>query len=88
MRGDGGNEGGRYWGKMGPQEDMDGSLYQGKQPGLADSVRYHETLGLTGHHGVTGIGLVPRGLGIRNTMGDTGGGDQGLSSTGAETRTG
>lgn len=88
IRGGGGNGGCRYWGKTGLQEDMDGSWYQEKQPGLADSVRYRETLGLTGHHGVTGLGLVPRGLGVRNTMGDTGGGDQGLSSTGAETRTG
>lgn len=46
---------------MGPQEDMDGSWYQGKQPGLAGSVRYRETLELTGHHGVTGTCLVLRG---------------------------
>lgn len=73
----GGNGGCSYWGKMGPQEDMDGSWFQRKQPRLAGSVWYRETLGLTGHHGVTGIGLVPRGLRVRNTMRTPGAGTRG-----------
>lgn len=69
-------------GGNGIQEDMDGSWYNGKQPGLGGSVLYRETLGLTGRHGVTGIGLVPRGLGVRKTMGTPGAGTRGSLAPG------